>query len=71
MSEPGPYRLDALVDAILELRASGATVIKIDKDLAVTVAFDAPMELPGTPRQPVPSAAEQERAMLFASADDD
>ena len=60
--------LRALVDAVLELRAAGASVVKIDPAGAMTVAFDTPVDIAGVPS--AKPAAEQERDLLFASADD-
>ncbi len=67
--------LTSRVAAIKELRSLGASVVKIDSNGGLTVAFDGPMDVAAMPgiqgQKPNISAAEQERADLFASADDD
>lgn len=63
--------LAALVPVVRDLRAMGASVIKLTPDGSVTLAFDSPF-LPATADVVAPSksAAAEEREILFDSADD-
>lgn len=65
--------LDSIVAAVLELRAAGASVVKIDPAGAVTVCFEgAPDPAVAQPQgSPSRTPAEVERELLFASADDE
>jgi hypothetical protein len=64
-----------LLPLVRELRELGASVIKIDGEGGVLLSFDAPLGVahPVDPQATSygKTAAEEERELLFASADDD